>query len=158
MAEFNDTFRYGGTGRGAYTLQSSSAGQVPVVAKGVSGQTANLLEAQQSDGTVVFSVDNSGNVTWTGSTIIVVDETITGNLSVGGTTTLTGATSLSTMTSSVCRRRSSTTFWAIAPATAAMGPTPARLPASLMAVTIPGVGPFTAHGERVSINSGYCWI
>jgi hypothetical protein len=56
-----------GTGdtQGLYVFKNAGAGvDSPVlVAKGMLAQTANLFEAQQDDGTIVSSVDASGNLT-----------------------------------------------------------------------------------------------
>lgn len=91
MANFLDDWRSGGSASGSFVLQGVSASGIPLVAKGVAGQTANLFECQNSAGTAVFTVDNSGNITYSGSAVIVVNETVTGNLDVYGTSRLRGA-------------------------------------------------------------------
>ena len=45
---------------GTATFATSSSGKVPLVAKGTSGQTANIQEWQDSSGTVVSNVDSVG--------------------------------------------------------------------------------------------------
>lgn len=88
MAHVQDSWRSGGTGTGAYIFQPRATDEVPLVARGVSGQTANLIEAQDSNQATVFSVDNTGNITFSGSGSIIVNQTVTGNLTVNGNTTL----------------------------------------------------------------------
>ena len=97
MATFTDTWRAGGTGRGGYVLLPNTASVVPLVLRGLASQTANLLELQNSAETVVFSVDNSGNLTFSGSGTITIDQTVTGNLTVNGNTVL-GNASTDTLT------------------------------------------------------------
>lgn len=92
MADFNDSWRGGGTGRGAYTLQSRATGQIPLTVKGYLGQTADLFQVQNSAGTVMFGVGPTGDLTITGSTTIVIDEAVTGALTVGGLATFNGNT------------------------------------------------------------------
>ena len=97
MADYEDSWRAGGTGRGAYVFQARDTAQVPVTVKGYAGQTVNLFEAQQSDGTVVFDIDNNGNISFSGSATIAIDEAVTGSLVVNGDTTL-GDSSVDTLT------------------------------------------------------------
>lgn len=47
---------------GTSTFTSNSSGKVPVVAKGASGQTANLQEWQNSSAAVVAAVDSGGRL------------------------------------------------------------------------------------------------
>ena len=47
---------------GGSTIQSSTTGTISLVIKAKASQTANLLELQLSDGTVVSKVDASGNI------------------------------------------------------------------------------------------------
>lgn len=97
MANFQDTWRGGGTGRGAYTLASRSTSQVPLTIQLYTGQVANSLEIKNALGTTIFSVDPVGNVEYTGSETITDALTVTGathlmsTLQVDGVSTLTGA-------------------------------------------------------------------
>ncbi len=52
-----------GVDAGATVLTAASATDVPLTAKGASAQTANLVEVQKSDGTVVVKADEDGAVT-----------------------------------------------------------------------------------------------
>lgn len=94
MANFTDNWRGGGTGHGAYILQAYSAAQVPLTAQGTTGQTANLIEAKDVSGTVVFSVDNSGNVIWLGDEYVTDTLTVNGDASIGDILTVGGASTL----------------------------------------------------------------
>lgn len=64
-------------------LQASSGGDGKVIVKKVSGQTSNLQEWQNSDGTVVASIGNDGSI-WTSGTNTVplkpINYTYTGTL------------------------------------------------------------------------------
>lgn len=54
-----------GSGIQGYVLcASQAADQRPLVLKGYSGQTANLLDCADSDGNALFSVDADGDLTW----------------------------------------------------------------------------------------------
>ena len=92
MSQFNDSWRAGGKGNGPYVLQSRATGQIPLIVKGFLGQTANIFEAQSSVGTILFAIGPTGNLTITGSTTIVIDEAVTGALTVGGLATFNGNT------------------------------------------------------------------
>ena len=48
---------------GTATFTTSSSGKVPIVAKGASGQTANVQEWQDSSGAVIGNIDSSGRLT-----------------------------------------------------------------------------------------------
>ena len=93
MANFQDSWRSGGTGRGPFILIPRTTGEIPLILRGIAGQTANLLEVQNSALTVVFSIDNSGNLSFAGSGTITIDTTVTGNLTVNGNATLGNAAS-----------------------------------------------------------------
>lgn len=100
MAHSSDSWRAGGTGRGAYVLTPQLATQKPLIVQGIAGQTANIFEVQNSSGSTLLSVDSGGNLTIAGSSNVTISESVTGNLSlvgnlsVTGITTLTGAVSL----------------------------------------------------------------
>lgn len=93
---FQDTWRSGGTGRGAYILRPRSVSEKPLILKGLASQTANLFEVQNSSGSTLFAVAADGALTITGlvtlsvSQIVTGDVTISGNLSVAGTSSFTG--------------------------------------------------------------------
>lgn len=93
MAGFRDSWRSGGTGRGPYILLPRATTEVPLSVDGLATSVGAdvLFRVRQSDGTVVFSVTNAGNLTFAGSGIISVDTTITGNLTVNGNTVLGNA-------------------------------------------------------------------
>lgn len=93
MAGRNDSWRGGGTGRGAYIFTANSASQTPVTIRLAAGATADGFLIEASDGTDLFKVDPSGNITFSGSTTISVNQSITGNLSVTGTLSITGTSS-----------------------------------------------------------------
>ena len=94
MSDFYDSWRGGGTGLGAYILQSNTAANIALVAKGAASQTAKVLDVQNSAGTSVFSVDNSGNLVLSGSVTATIDETISGNLALTGNLTVNGNSTL----------------------------------------------------------------
>jgi len=71
---------------GIIDIQNEVIGSVPLTVRGADGQTANLIEAKNYAGTTVFSVDNSGNVTYLG------DEYVTDHLTVNGIADLLGTT------------------------------------------------------------------
>ena len=102
MSRFSESWRAGGTGRGAYILTPQTTSQVPLVVQGISGQTLNIFEVQNSAGAVLFSVDPNGNLSIAGTANITLNEAVTGNLSltgnlsVSGTSTLTGAVTIGT--------------------------------------------------------------
>ena len=110
MAQFSDSWRAGGKGNGAYTLQSRTSSQVPLIVKGFSGQTANLFEAQNSAGSAVFSIDNSGNITFSGTATISIDEAVTGNLTVTGNSTFNGNTTIGNAASDTLTVTATATF------------------------------------------------
>lgn len=72
---------------------------IPLIARAAASQTANVFEVRNSADSVLFSVNDSGNVTAAGTVTIDLDEavtgseTITGNLTVNGNTTLGDASS-----------------------------------------------------------------
>ena len=86
MSGYMDNWRAGGTGRGVYNFYPRTVGTVPITINGLagSGPTDILLQVKNSGGTLLFTVDNSGNITNAGSTTIVADEYITGNLTITG--------------------------------------------------------------------------
>lgn len=92
---FLDTWRAGGTGKGAYIFKPRTVSEVAVSVDGLasSADTDVLLRVRKSDGTVVFSVTNAGNLSFAGSGTISVDTNIVGSLTVSGNTTLGNASS-----------------------------------------------------------------
>ena len=96
---FSDSWRGGGTGRGAYVLKAKNSTQVTLSVDGASGHASSdvLFRVRKSDGTVVFSVTNAGDVTFAGSGTITIDTSVTGDLTVNGDTIL-GSDSLDTTT------------------------------------------------------------
>lgn len=98
--QFFDSWRGGGTGKGAYVLSPQTVSQVALTVDGLSTSGASdiLFRVRKSDGTVLFSVDNTGNISFAGSGVITVDTTVTGNLTVNGNTTLGNSTSQDTLT------------------------------------------------------------
>lgn len=95
-AQFQDTWRNGGTGIGAYIFKAAVASQVPLIVQGTTGQTANLLEAKNIAGTTVFSVSNSGDVTYLGDEYVTDQLTVNGNAIISGTLSA-AATTLSSL-------------------------------------------------------------
>lgn len=100
MATFNDTLRAGGTVKGPLVVKPRSTSEVPLTVDGLaaSGASDILLRVRNSAGTVLFSVDNTGNLSFAGSGTITIDQTITGNLTVNGNSTLGNSTSQDTLT------------------------------------------------------------
>lgn len=94
MASFSESWRNGGTGRGAYILTGRVAADIPLIARGVAGQTANIFEVENSAGTNLFTVDPTGNVSIAGSISAVVSETVTGDIALTGNLTVNGNTTL----------------------------------------------------------------
>ena len=90
MAGFNDTWRSGGTGTGAYVLGPRVISEVPLLLKGLAGQTANLFEVRNSSDSLLFAVDPSGNLTIAGTATLLLNETIIGNMSINGNLSVTG--------------------------------------------------------------------
>ena len=90
MAGFNDTWRSGGRGTGAYVLGPRTISEVPLLLKGLAGQTANLFEVRNSGDSLLFAVDPNGNLTIAGTATLLLDETITGNMTVNGNLSVTG--------------------------------------------------------------------
>lgn len=107
---FNDSWRGGGTGLGAYTLKPRTASEIALTLQGVTGQTANLLEIKNVGGTTLFSVNNDGNLSFSGSGTITIDATVTDDLTVGDTLTVTGATTLGAATLSTLTVTGATIF------------------------------------------------
>jgi len=100
MAKLQDSWRGGGTGRGAYTLTPRAITDVPLTIDLLSGQTADGFRVRNSSGTVLFSIDPSGNVEYLGDETIADALTVTGNIIGGGTLDITGVTTLSTLDTS----------------------------------------------------------
>ena len=100
MATFNDTLRAGGTVKGPLVVKPRSASEVPLTVDGLSASGASdiLLRVRNSAGTVLFSVDNTGNLSFAGSGTITIDQTVTGNLVVNGNTTLGNSIAQDTLT------------------------------------------------------------
>ena len=80
---------------GIVDIHNQVAGSVPFTIHGASGQTANIIEAKNYAGTVLFSLDASGSVTWLGDEYITDQLTVSGNATISGTLGVTGATTLS---------------------------------------------------------------
>lgn len=97
MAKFIDTWKCGGTGKGAYILEANTAAQTPLIIKGASGQVANILEIQNSAGTTLYSVDISGNITHLGDNYTTDELTVIGDAAIGGTLNVSGITVLATI-------------------------------------------------------------
>src|SRR3990167_7202505 len=95
MANFQDSWRSGGTGRGNYTLVARTATETPLTIQLAAAATADGFIIENSAGTDLFKVDPSGNITIAGNITAVVNETLTGNVSLTGTLAVTGATTLS---------------------------------------------------------------
>jgi len=74
---------------------ASSVAEVPLTLRGVSGQTGNLLLAENAAGTDLFTVNPSGNVAIAG-TLGVTGATALSSTLAAGATTITGALSVST--------------------------------------------------------------
>lgn len=110
MSKFNDSWRGGGTGLGPYILQTNAAGSIALVAKGTSGQTANIFEVQNSAGTTLMSVNNSGNLSITGSISAVINETVTGDLTLTGNLVVNGNSTLGNAASDTLSVAATATF------------------------------------------------
>ena len=100
MANFQDSWRSGGTGIGPYVLKPRTTSEIPLSVDGLaaSGSSDILLRVRNSAGIVLFSVDNTGNLSFSGSGTITINQTVTGNLTVNGNTTLGNSTSQDTLT------------------------------------------------------------
>jgi len=94
MAQRNDSWRGGGTGRGAYVLAAQTATQVPLTLDLAAEATANGFLVRNSVGTTLFAVSPEGNITIAGSISAVISETLTGNVSLTGTLSVTGTSTL----------------------------------------------------------------
>lgn len=94
MATRLDSWRGGGTGRGAYILQGISASAVPLIVRGAASQSANPFSVETSAGSVLFAVDPSGNLTIAGTITVSINEAVTGNLSLTGSLSVTGTSTL----------------------------------------------------------------
>jgi hypothetical protein len=71
---------------GGHTITNDAVGTLPLLIKGASGQTANLLELQRSDLSVAFRVRNNGNFGAGGlitSTTGFINNDLTGSSSIG---------------------------------------------------------------------------
>ena len=75
-------------------FEAATSGVVPLIARGASGQTANVFEVRNSADSVLFSVDGSGNVAAAGTITITIDEAVTGNETVTGNLVVNGNTTL----------------------------------------------------------------
>ena len=71
----------------AWTYQINAAANTGIIVKGAASQTANLQEWQDSSGAVLSKIDKDGNIT-------AADLTLSGNLTVNGTTTNLNSTNL----------------------------------------------------------------
>jgi len=109
-AKFLDSWRAGGTGQGPYILISRTTGEIPLIARGVAGQTANIFEVENSAGTNLFTVDPSGNVSIAGSITAVVSETVTGNITLTGNLVVNGNTTLGDVAGDTLTVNATTTF------------------------------------------------
>ena len=92
-----DSWRGGGSGIGAYIFRTASASQVPLIVQGTTSQTANILEAKNVAGTVLFSIDNNGDIFKLGDETIADSLTVTGNIVGGSDLTISGDTVLSSL-------------------------------------------------------------
>ena len=75
-----------------FTIQSAAAGDVGVIIEGAASQTADLLDLKNSTGTVIGSVDKSGNLTTQGLTST---GTVNINTTGAGVTTIGAGTNTS---------------------------------------------------------------
>lgn len=79
------------------TFYPALVSEVPITITGLTGQIANLFEVKNSLGTVLFSVNNNGDVTYVGDEVISDSLTVNGNivgnqlLTVAGLATFNGA-------------------------------------------------------------------
>lgn len=94
MAQFNDSWRGGGAGLGAYTLQAATASQVPLIIKLAASQTAVGFKVVNSADSTLFSVDKDGNLSVAGSISAVINETVTGDLTLTGNLVVNGNSTL----------------------------------------------------------------
>src|SRR3990167_5923783 len=89
MSTFTDSQRSGGLGQGAYDIRPRATDEVPLTINLLAGQTANALNIKNSAGSILFSIDPSGNGVVVGTLTSVTTETAT-NLSLSGTLSVTG--------------------------------------------------------------------
>lgn len=75
-------------------INGGAAAEIQARIRGATGQTANILEVQNSAGTTLFSVDNDGDVSISGNLDAVVNETLTGNITLSGNLTVNGNTTI----------------------------------------------------------------
>src|SRR3990167_4435720 len=94
MAGIISSWKLGGTGKGTYTLKGVSVSRVPLTVQGAAGQTANIFDVKNSAGSVLFSVDPSGNLSVAGSITATINEVVTGNVEISGTLTVAGVSTL----------------------------------------------------------------
>ena len=67
---------------------------VALTVKGASGQSVDIFRVQDSAGTNVLRLDNSGNLTIAGTSNVALNEAVTGNISLTGTLSVTGTSTL----------------------------------------------------------------
>ena len=79
---------------GELDIYGQTTSSVPLTIHGANGQTANIIEAKNYAGTVLFSLDPSGNVTWLGDEYITDQLSVNGNASITGSTAMTGAVTM----------------------------------------------------------------
>ena len=75
-------------------INGNETGEIQLRVRAASGQTATVLEVQNSAGTTLFSVDNDGDVTIAGNLDAVVNETLTGNITLTGNLVVNGNTTI----------------------------------------------------------------
>lgn len=71
-------------------FQSGIGTSVALTVKGASGQSVDIFRVQDSSGTNVMRLDNSGNLTIAGTANVSLNEAITGNIALTGTLSVTG--------------------------------------------------------------------
>lgn len=77
------------------TFTSLSTTQPALIAKGAIGQSVEIFKVVNSSDATLFSVDNSGNLTITGTATISVSEAVVGNISATGNLSITGTSAFS---------------------------------------------------------------
>src|SRR3990167_122008 len=110
MATRLDSWRGGGTGRGAYTLIANAATQIPLRVQAASGQTADVFQVIDSADSVLFGVDPSGNLTIAGTATISINEAVTGNISLTGNLTVNGNSTLGDASTDTLTVNATSTF------------------------------------------------
>jgi hypothetical protein len=81
------------TQKANFNIQSANASYVGAVIEGASGQSADLLDLENTSG-IVASVDKNGNFTTTGSESVGTTLNVTGNTTLSGTLTVSNSASI----------------------------------------------------------------